>query len=281
MDLIISNLSFRYGSRKPMVLDDISLSFPEGGVCGMLGPNGAGKSTLLYLISGLLTPTKGSVTFDNIPTALRRPSVLAKIYLVPEEPVLPRMSLDDYVDLYSVFYPQFNNDILLDALKEFDMFRPERLDSLSMGQKKKIVLSFALATSTPVLLMDEPTNGLDIPGKAAFRRLIARYASDDKLFLISTHQVRDLDQLLDRILIMDLNKFIINESVYDLQKYFSFKRNLQMVPENAISSLPSIGGFDVILPNDDQDESDINLELLFEAAIKQPEIINSVINLRK
>ncbi|MDE6558652.1 MAG: ABC transporter ATP-binding protein [Muribaculaceae bacterium] len=281
MNLSISNLSFRYGKHKPLVLNDVSIDFPAGGVCGMLGPNGAGKSTLLYLISGLLNPSLGSVTFDGIPTKLRRPSILAQIYLVPEEPVLPRMSLKEYVKLYSAFYPDFNTEILNDALKEFNMFMPDRLDSLSMGQKKKIVLSFALAASTPVLLMDEPTNGLDIPGKAAFRRLVARYASDDKLFLISTHQVRDLDQLLDRILIMDLNKFLVNENVYDLQQAFSFMRNIPQVPDNAITALPSLGGFDVMLPNDDSDETDINLELLFEATVNHPDKITSILNLRK
>ena len=277
MNLSISNLSFRYASRRPLVLDDISLSFSEGGVCGLLGPNGAGKSTLLYLIAGLLKPTSGSVRFDSIPTFQRRPTVLSQIFLVAEEPTLPRMSLKDYVRLYACFYPEFNNEILQDALNEFNMTVPDRLDSLSMGQKKKIILAFALATSTPVLLMDEPTNGLDIPGKAAFRRLVARYASEEKLFLISTHQVRDLDTLLDRVIIMDSNHIILNESFYDLQQLFAFPINTPSTPAEAILSIPSIGGFNSIMPNIDDDETDVNLELLFEAAIRHTDAVKRVL----
>lgn len=270
MNLNIQNLSFRYGGRRPFVLNDISLNFSNGGVCGLLGPNGAGKSTLLYLISGLLKPSSGSVTYNSVPTFSRRPNVLNQIFLVPEEPTLPRMSLDNYIRLYAGFYPAFRNDIFIDALSEFNMQNPNRLDNLSMGQRKKIVLAFALATSTPVLIMDEPTNGLDIPGKAAFRRLVARYASDDNLFLISTHQVRDLDLLLDRVLIMDSNKIILNDSIYNLQTRFAFPRNTPGAPANAIFSIPSLGGFDSIVPNTDGDETDVNLELLFEAAIRFP-----------
>lgn len=277
MNLKINNLSFRYPRGKQPVLDGVSLDFSEGGVCGLLGPNGAGKSTLLYLIAGILCPTIGDITFNDTPTFLRRPAVLAKIYLVPEEPSLPRMSLKKFIALNAPFYPDFSMEIMKEALKEFDMFEPERLDSLSMGQKKKVVLSFALACRTPILLMDEPTNGLDIPGKAAFRRLVAHHASDDRLFLISTHQVRDLDQLLDRVMIMDTRRFILNQPVWRLQQYLSFGRNLREVPADALYSLPAIGGFDVITPNHSDDETEINLEILFETALKNTSALDAIL----
>lgn len=277
MNLKINNLSFRYPRGKQPVLDGVSLDFSEGGVCGLLGPNGAGKSTLLYLIAGILCPTTGDITFNDTPTFLRRPAVLAKIYLVPEEPSLSRMSLKKFIALNAPFYPDFSMEIMKEALKEFDMFEPERLDSLSMGQKKKVVLSFALACRTPILLMDEPTNGLDIPGKAAFRRLVAHHASDDRLFLISTHQVRDLDQLLDRVMIMDTRRFILNQPVWRLQQYLSFGRNLREVPADALYSLPVIGGFDVITPNHSDDETEINLEILFETALKNTSALDAIL----
>lgn len=277
MELSLNNLSFRYSRKKPFVLDDVSFNFADGGVCGLLGPNGAGKSTLLYLIAGLLTPSNGDVSFNGTPTSRRRPDVLAKIFLVPEEPSLPAMSIRRYVELNAPFYPNFSIDLLKEALNDFNVDCHESLHTLSMGQKKKVVLSFALACRTPVLLMDEPTNGLDIPGKAAFRRLVAKYASDDKLFLISTHQVRDLDQLLDRIMIMDTHRFLLNETVARLEDLFAFKSSLRDVPENAIFSIPSLGGFDVMLPNENEDDTRINLELLFEAVLKNNENIRQVI----
>ncbi len=274
MELSLNHLSFGYSRRKPPVLNDVNAKFNTGGVCGLLGPNGAGKSTLLYIMSGLLLPTSGNAAFNGTSTALRRPDVLASIYLIPEEPSLPRMSLAEYVKLYSAFYPEFSADIMADALKEFEMPEVNRLDALSMGQRKKVILSFALACRTPVLLMDEPTNGLDIPGKAAFRRLIARYASDERLILISTHQVRDLDRILDHIIIMNHNQFVLNASVADLQGALHFGYGLREVPENAIAAIPSLYGFDTISPASDAfDETEINLEVLFDAALKHPQEI--------
>lgn len=278
MKLQIENLSFRYTRRRPEVLQDVNLTFDTGGVVGLLGPNGAGKSTLLYLIAGALTPSKGSVIYDGIRTRLRRPNVLSSIYLVAEEAGLPRMSLDEYVSLYSRFYPEFDRSIMEMSLKEFDMFEPRRLDSLSMGQKKKILLSFAFACNTPIVLLDEPTNGLDIPGKAAFRRLVARLATDDRLFLISTHQVRDLDTILDRVLIMNERRFLLNETIASLQENFRFISGASEAPADAIYALPSLSGVDYMAANEDASDTDVNLELLFEATLKSGDKIKSFLN---
>lgn len=275
MKLQIENLSFRYTRRRPEVLQDVNLTFDTGGVVGLLGPNGAGKSTLLYLIAGALTPSKGLVAYDGISTRLRRPDVLSSIYLVAEEAGLPRMSLDEYVSLYSRFYPEFDRSIMEMSLKEFDMFEPRRLDSLSMGQKKKILLSFAFACNTPIVLLDEPTNGLDIPGKAAFRRLVARLATDDRLFLISTHQVRDLDTILDRVLIMNERRFLLNETIASLQENFRFISGASEAPADAIYALPSLSGVDYMAANEDASDTDVNLELLFEATLKSGDKIKS------
>lgn len=275
MKLQIENLSFRYTRRRPEVLQDVNLTFDTGGVVGLLGPNGAGKSTLLYLIAGALTPSKGLVAYDGISTRLRRPDVLSSIYLVAEEAGLPRMSLDEYVSLYSRFYPEFDRSIMEMSLKEFDMFEPRRLDSLSMGQKKKILLSFAFACNTPIVLLDEPTNGLDIPGKAAFRRLVARLATDDRLFIISTHQVRDLDTILDRVLIMNERRFLLNETIASLQESFRFISGASEAPADAIYALPSLSGVDYMAANEDASDTDVNLELLFEATLKSGDKIKS------
>lgn len=278
MKLQIENLSFRYTRRRPEVLQDVNLTFDTGGVVGLLGPNGAGKSTLLYLIAGALKPSKGLVAYDGISTRLRRPNVLSSIYLVAEEAGLPRMSLDEYVSLYSRFYPEFDRSIMEMSLKEFDMFEPRRLDSLSMGQKKKILLSFAFACNTPIVLLDEPTNGLDIPGKAAFRRLVARLATDDRLFLISTHQVRDLDTILDRVLIMNERRFLLNETIASLQGNFRFISGASEAPADAIYALPSLSGVDYMAANEDASDTDVNLELLFEATLKSGDKIKSFLN---
>ncbi len=276
MDLKIENLSFRYARKLPEVLSDFSMELTSGGICGLLGPNGSGKSTLLYLIAGALTPQGGEVTFNSVSTRLRRPSTLSDIYLVPEEVSLPPMTLEKYISLYSPFYPNFDRSLFDYCLKTFELDSPGRIDRLSMGQKKKIAISFAFACKTKVLLLDEPTNGLDISAKAAFRTLTALTASDETLTIISTHQVRDIDKLLDRIIIMGNHGVLLNQTVEKIQKHLSFVRDVYPYPADALSAQPTPRGFDAMSLNEGGSESDVNLELLYEYATRPDNRLNVI-----
>jgi len=264
----IRNITYSYGRKKRPALSDFSLSLDRGGVVGLLGPNGAGKSTLLYSICGLLIPTKGKITIEGSDVKRRLPSTLSQIYLVPEEISLPDMTLDSFARAYSPFYPNYSDEVLDRCLSVFGISRGLHLNSLSMGQKKKAAISFALACKTPALLMDEPTNGLDIPGKAAFRRLVAETMADDRLILISTHQVRDLDSLLDRVIIMNSSEVLLDSGITEIQErlYFTSTSDRELI-DHAILAYPSPAGMDIVMPNDGTHESQINLELLFELAI--------------
>ena len=182
----VSNISFKYAGQKDQVFDDFSLTLKQDNIYGLLGKNGTGKSTLLYLISGLLRPAKGSVCFDGVETRKRLPETLQEIFIVPEEFDLPTMSLEEYVKINEPFYPRFSREVLEACLKDFELTTDLKLNALSMGQKKKVFMSFALAAGTKVLLMDEPTNGLDIPSKSQFRKVVAQYMSDDRTLIIST-----------------------------------------------------------------------------------------------
>lgn len=275
--LKVDNITFSYGRRKEPVLKDFSLEISEGGVYGLLGSNGAGKTTLLYLISGLLTPEAGKVTLDGINTRLRRPETVSEIFIVPEEFDFPSMTLQKFVELNSIFYPNFSYGEMMDNLALFELTPDVNVNKLSMGQKKKVALSFAMATNTKVLILDEPTNGLDIPGKSAFRRFISRGVSDDRIFIISTHQVRDVAQLLDHILIVDNRKVLFNRSVTDIQKRLKFVETLdRRLIDSALYASNSLGGSALILPNLDGNDTEINLELLFEFAHDDAETLNSV-----
>lgn len=165
---------------------------------GLLGKNGTGKSTLLYLMCGLLRPKSGSVTFCGSEMSRRQPSALQEIFIVPEEFTLPAVTLAQYVKYNAQFYPRFSNEILNNCLRDFEMDGNLRLNELSMGQKKKAFMSFALATNTRLLLMDEPTNGFDIPSKSQMRKVIASNMSDEKTIVVSTHQVRDVESARPR-----------------------------------------------------------------------------------
>lgn len=266
--LKIENLSFVYKRSQKKLFDNFSLSVEKGKVYGLLGKNGVGKSTLLYLITGLLMPKSGKVDFDNEDVSKRLPKTLRDIYIVPEEFDLPPISFRKYIECNKSFYPRFSEENLEKYLHCFDLNMDVHLGALSMGQKKKVYMSFALATNTSLLVMDEPTNGLDIPGKSQFRKFIASGMSDEKTIIISTHQVKDVDNLLEHVIVMDSNKVLLNESVSEIcQKLLFVETSSNESAEEALYVSPSIQGKSMILPNKENEESAINLELLFNALL--------------
>lgn len=273
----VDNLSFKYGRRKKEILHDFSLNFSEGTVYGLLGKNGTGKSTLLYLMTGLLTPLKGNVMINGIDVRRRYPITLNEIFLVPEEFNLPSIPLKEYVAINAPFYPKFSQDLMEDCLKNFEMDTDLNLGALSMGQKKKVFMSFAFATNTSILIMDEPTNGLDIPGKSQFRKLIATKMTDDKTIIISTHQVRDIDKIIDHVIIMDSSKVLLNQSTAKISKALLFiESNEAINGDKNLYSLPSPQGYSVMMPNENDEDSEINLELLFGGMLTNPDKINNL-----
>lgn len=209
--ITIKNLCFSY--RKTPLLQDFSLEFSPGGIYGLLGKNGTGKSTLLYLIMGLLHPQSGDVLVDGIPAKERNPKMLREMFIVPEEYDLPPIGLSEYVRALVPFYPNFSKELLRDCLSCFGMSTDLNLGSLSMGQKKKVYMCIALAANTSYLLMDEPTNGLDILSKSQFRKAIITGMTPEKTVIISTHQVHDVERLLDHIVIVERNRVLLDQPV--------------------------------------------------------------------
>ena len=183
----IDNFSFRYSKQKT-VFDKLTLNLASGSIYGLLGRNGAGKSTLLKNLAGLLFPTEGVLSVNQYEPRKRQPSFLQSIYFIPEQVYVPSLNVKRYVEANAVFYPHFSYPQFCSYLTAFDVKTEGKLSELSFGQQKKFIIAFGLACNTPVLLMDEPTNGLDIPSKSQFRKLIAAALTDDKLFLISTHK---------------------------------------------------------------------------------------------
>ena len=277
--LEVKNLSFSYGRRKAMVLEDFSLTLQKGSVYGLLGKNGTGKSTLLYLMSGLLRPQEGQVLYKGTEVVKRYPETLQDMFLVPEEVVLPNVKLKHYVKLNAPFYPKFSGEVLKACLSDFGMTEDLELGALSMGQKKKVFISFAIATNTTLLLMDEPTNGLDIPSKSQFRKIIATNMSDDKAVIISTHQVRDIDSLLEHVLIIDEKKLLLNESVTNIcDKIYFAEQGANEPTDEALYVQPSVLGNHVLLPNTYHEDSNLNLEVLFNAMLAEREKMQQMFN---
>jgi len=263
----IKNLAFKYRGSNHKVFQDFNLTLEDNRIYGLLGKNGTGKSTLLYIISGLLRPQKGGAVVDGIPSQARRPEILSEIFLVSETYKMPETTLKNYIKVNSVFYPRFSNETLRACLNAFELSDDVRLNHLSMGQQKKVLMSFALATNTHYLFMDEPTNGLDIPSKSQFRKVVAENMSEDRMMIISTHQVHDIEQLLDHLLIIDESGMKMNASVEAVCDRYVFEyRNPQQM-DDVIYAEPTLQGNAVIAERNGREETNINLELLFNAVV--------------
>ena len=278
----IKNISFGYGGKLNSVFKDFSLTIEPGRIYGLLGKNGTGKSTLLYLIAGLLRPFKGEVTIDGISTQQRLPETLQDVFIVPEEFELPKMTLEQYVRINAPFYPRFSWEDLERNLRDFELPTTLNLGALSMGQKKKVYMSFALATNTNLLLMDEPTNGLDIPAKGQFRKVISSSMNDERTILISTHQVGDVNVLLDSVTIIERSSLLANCSTAEISELLCFdQRSMGMQTDDALYAYPYIGGHLIVRPNTEHEETPLNLELLFNAVHAVPNLLETARKMKK
>ena len=241
----------------------------------MLGRNGAGKSTLIALMTGLLSPDGGEVIYNGDNVRRRLPRTLSDMFLVPEEFETPQLSLKQFVKLNAPFYPKFSADDMSRYLELFEMEQDSPLNSLSMGQRKKVFMSFALATNTGLLLMDEPTNGLDIPGKSQFRKFIAQGMSDEKAIVISTHQVRDIDSILDHVIIIDNSRVLVNNSLSEVESRLSF-RPVSDGDEPLYVQHTAMGALGV-MPRSGNEETNADLEMLFNATLQNSEAMGRLL----
>jgi ABC-2 type transport system ATP-binding protein len=267
----LNQIHFAYNKKKPL-FKDLNITFKPGSIYGLLGKNGAGKSTLLKLICGLNFPDKGKSITLGFHTQEREPTMLQEIIHIPEEVNLPSISMETYAKINGAFYPKFNYQQLEDCLSEFELDKRTNIRDLSYGQKKKFLIAFGLAANTLVLLMDEPTNGLDIPSKSQFRKMVAAAFDQNKLIIISTHQVRDLENLIDTVTIVEKGQIIFNEKMEDISSKLSFEKNTAGLPQDEILYSESNGKAG-ILKNTSGLETKIDLELLFNGVIKNPQLM--------
>jgi ABC-2 type transport system ATP-binding protein len=242
-----NNLRFKYGRNSQHIFENLNIKFEKGSIYGLLGENGVGKTTFLRLLSGLLFPQQGTVEVSGFAPRKREAAFLRQIYYFPENLEIIDKSIVKYAKMYAPFYPKFSKKYFNYCISEFGVNPNVSVNTLSQGNRKKALLAFAFACNTEILLLDEPTNGLDIPSKTIFRRLLSESKTDEKIVVISTHQVREVEDLINLVIIMEYNQILLNNSIKEIKRKFA---------EN-------------ILPNNGIIENDkINLEALFNAAIE-------------
>ena len=269
----IQNLQFSYG--RNTVLRNISMSLEDGHIYGLLGENGVGKTTLLTLLAGLKKPELGTISVEGENPFKRRPSCLQDQYFLPDEVLPLNMSASAFASAAGKFWPNFRMETFLTVMNELETDPVQKMNSMSAGQLKKTYVSFALATGVKHLYMDEPTNGLDIPSKAQFRKAVTRYTREDAVIVISTHQVRDLENLIDPIIILDRQSVLLNASLERISEKLYFDYSNTLHPE-ALYTEQLPGGFIQVYPNTTGEETKVNIEALFNAVRNHKETIKQL-----
>ena len=276
----IQNLDFSFKKKK--VFQDMSLYLESGQICGLFGKNGVGKTTLMYNLAGLLFPDKGKIEVMGFKPKARKTDFLREIFVIPDEVYLPDMSAEKYSKTLSVFYPKFDLEQFEKFLVGFEIEKNKKLHEMSYGQRKKVFISFALAANTSIVLMDEPTNGLDIMGKTQFKRVMAEIMNENRCIIISTHQAKDLENLIDRVIILDEKNVLFNESMEQISRRLLFRiSDEKEAIDKAFYSEDSFFGNILVLPNESNTENRVDLELLYKAVISNPEKVNNWFNLKK
>ncbi len=270
-----SNVDYWYSVGKP-IFNNLNLNLQKGQIYGLLGKNGAGKTTLLRLISGLLFPKTGTAEVMGFDPSKRHPDMLSEIFFISEEFQIFKMNIGNFVKHYSPFYPNFDEVMFDKFLREFEIEPDRKMHELSYGQKKKTMLAFGLATNTKLLILDEPTNGLDIPSKGQFRKVLTEAVSDERTVIISTHQVRDLANLMDPVVVLDNGRILFQKSMEDISKVLNFKLIQSLTPPEGVLHYEQVpGGFMTLTANTTGQYTDVEMESLFNAVVsRKPEILN-------
>ena len=269
----IGNIDFSYGNVP--CLEKISLNLEEGKIYGLLGENGVGKTTLLTLLCGLKKVQSGSIDVDGFSPYDREPDFLASQFYLPDEVSPVNAKAESFAVNSGQFWPGFSIDKFNEIMKVFEMDTEQKMNAMSAGQLKKTWISFALACSTKYLFLDEPTNGLDIPSKAQFRKAIMSFTREASTIVISTHQVKDLENIIDPIIILDKRDVLLNASVQEITDKFYFDYGTTLNPASLYTEqLP--GGFIQVYPNAAGEESKINIEALFNTVHKNKETVKAI-----
>ena len=271
--ITIKDLGFSYGDKA--VLKNISMQLKEGRIYGLLGENGVGKTTLLTLLCGLKKPQLGSIDTDGKNPYDREPSLLSNQYYLSDEVPAMNMKAIEYAKNYGKFWECFDTDKFMEIMGVFENDPKQKMNQMSFGQLKKTYIAFALACNAKYLFMDEPTNGLDIPSKAQFRKAVTKYTREDSVILISTHQVRDLENIIDPIIILDRQDVLLNASLEEISGKLYFDYSSERI-EGALYSEMIPGSNIQVCINQSGEDSKVSIEALFNTVHQHKELIKGI-----
>lgn len=259
----IKNLKYGY-TKKTTLYNNLSLTINQGNIVGLLGNNGAGKSTLLKLISGVLLNKENSITTLGLNPNKRYAEMMEEIFFISEEVEFDKISIKKYVKATTPFYKKFDKTLFQSILDTFEINEDMVLTKISYGQKKKFLIALGLASNCRLLIFDEPTNGLDINSKKLFRKVMSGYLKEDQLAIISTHQVKDIENIIDELVIIKNGQIALHDNIFDITNKYNFKKVMQL-NGNEIYSEEIPGGYHTIAKQENEEITDLDIELLFNA----------------
>ena len=221
MDALIEGraLSLRYGRKQ--ALDDVSFSVPKGRVVGLLGHNGAGKTTLMKALVGLL-PVEGELRVLGLEPRRQRVQLLESLAYIPDVAILPRWATPaQLIELMSGLHPKFSADRARSLLRRTSVGLSDRVKNLSKGMVVQLHLALVAAIDAKLLILDEPTLGLDVLSRKAFYdMLIDEWCDGERSVLISTHQVEEIEALLSDVLMLNEGKLVLAIPLADIDRRF-------------------------------------------------------------
>jgi ABC-2 type transport system ATP-binding protein len=271
----IENLYFSYGNNN--LFQELNLEIKKGKIYGLLGKNGAGKTTLLKIISGLIFPKTGNCSVFDLESRLRVPGMLKDIFFIPETYFLPEITIEEYEKLYSPFYEKFDKPYFFEKIKELELEKGKKISTFSYGQKKKLLLAFGIASKCKILIFDEPTNGLDIPSQRMIRKQLAESIDDERIFIISTHHVKEMENIFDTLIVLDGGKIIFKEDLDLISQKLALKIVTSLEGLQGIVYSEEIpGGYSVLLKNSGFEEGKMDIEFLFNAVLNENHRINNI-----
>ena len=214
--LKLENVTKTFGDFK--ALDNLSMNIPKGAVYGLVGPNGAGKTTAIRLITGVYRPDSGSITMEGV-GIYENPALKSRIGYIPDDVFyFPSASLEDMRRFYRGIYPHFDNELFERLYEVFQLPKKGQIRRFSKGMQKQAAFQLTLCTRPDVLVLDEPVDGLDpVMRRQVWNLILAEVTQRETTVLISSHNLRELEDICDHVGIMDHGKMLLERSLADMQ----------------------------------------------------------------
>lgn len=214
--LEMRNITKRFGNFT--ALDDLSMTVPQGAVYGLVGPNGAGKSTAIRHMTGIYRPDSGSVTMEGLPV-YENPKIKGRIGYIPDDIFFfPSASLEEMHRFYRGVYPRFDDALFERLFEVFQLPRKSPMRRFSKGMQKQAAFHLSICTRPDMLILDEPVDGLDpVMRRQVWSLILADVAERGTTVLISSHNLRELEDICDHVGIMDHGKMLLERSLEDMQ----------------------------------------------------------------